>query len=64
MKSLEPISLVEKLSVTVFVLIAFYFTVTGDWNFAFFTLLMTIIAFMWFITKWLCFIAKLLLNKK
>ena len=61
MKKVEPLSLVEKLFVTVFVLIAFYFTVTGDWNFAFFTLLMAIIAFMWFITKWLCFIAELLL---
>ena len=64
MKKVEPLPLAEKLAATAFVLIAFYFTVTGDWNFAFFTLLMTIIAFMWFITKWLCFIAKLLLNKK
>lgn len=34
---LEPLSLAEKLAATVFVLIAFYFTIIGDWNFAFFT---------------------------
>lgn len=59
----EPLSLAEKLAATVFVLIAFYFTIIGDWNFAFFTLLMTIILFMWVITKWLCFIAELLFKE-
>lgn len=30
MKKVEPLSLAEKLAATVFVLIAFYFTIIGD----------------------------------
>lgn len=60
---LEPLSLAEKLALTFMVVAAAIFLTTSDWKFAFFTLLMTIILFMWVITKWLCFIAELLFKE-